>query len=417
LSNIANISTQECLSEKQLLQYCNKQLHGSALRNVEMHISTCDMCADAVEGFALMATSDRQAAHYLKNPFETAKPAKPFLGFLTNKIWLMASSLLLLFGISYAIYNNNKQETVAANIDKKDNNTEFVKQNSNNEIPKDNAATESKEINTDAAVSGVKKDITPIEGTNAIATNSSENTKTENNTAQNRVENTEPNKIKKALETATPKLEADYESNKYVAQKEKSNLEIAASPAAAAPAPVYNYTETKDGIATNAEQMAATKTLADNNNANYRTNESVTNLRKPKQSKSLPSNVQNNYVGNANNDNSNALQQEMNSAYKTKQKASARPSNTNAENKLKDANTYLDNKNYTSALLVYNALPLEYKNANPNIYLNIAKCYYATAQNDVAEKVIETYASLTNMNAKKLSKVKAAMKKDFAVSK
>ncbi len=418
MSNTINISTQECLTQRQLQQYCMQQLQGNTLHSVEEHLTTCDMCSDAVEGFMLAPNTSLNAIAELVNPFEQEERKNPFIGFINNKVWLAASGLLLLFGISYAVYNNAQQHNnIAANTKKTIANTDFMKQNEQNEIPKDNNNTET--IASEGKTADVQKNIienkTDIAGNPDASINNKEKSVGGINTPAMINSNTRvASKVGKAVANnrdvskaanSLPSTTTDDENN-----KEQAQVPVIGAPPTQAP----NYTPNTNRQVTEKDlqnqpgyKLEGLENTADNNITqldNYRSNETKTNLRKPKENKSLPTAAQNN------NNSYNNYSQEKAVTQQTK-KANAPTSNGKAQelSVAKVANTQFKANNYAAALQQFLKLSEAYKNENPDVYLSLAKCYYATLQNNLAESNLAAYAKATNTNAKKMNRIREKM--------
>jgi anti-sigma factor RsiW len=58
MSNKATISSEQCLTEEQLLRYAEGAMTRDEERAVDRHIATCDMCSDAVEGAMMISIQD-----------------------------------------------------------------------------------------------------------------------------------------------------------------------------------------------------------------------------------------------------------------------------------------------------------------------------------------------------------------------
>jgi hypothetical protein len=106
-----HISSQDCLSAKQLVDYCNGHLEASAARKAEEHFSSCDLCSEAIDGVWNMDVATRN--EYVKS-FQIEKTA---LKVAYKNTWRIAAAVLALFScgaLAFLFFNKNNQKNEIA---------------------------------------------------------------------------------------------------------------------------------------------------------------------------------------------------------------------------------------------------------------------------------------------------------------
>jgi hypothetical protein len=410
LNHLNTISNNECLSQKAIQKYCINKLQTDELRAVELHLTSCDMCSDAIEGYMFSTEANALLNDSVLNPFLQSKPKSIFTHFLNNRVWLMASSLLLLVGMSYAIYKaQNNQSEIAGNL-KTNTETKLLenKGDNNNDIPKDEATSTKIELekkNTQTAL----KEITPI---NVETASNPINTKTPSGA----IIANETKRVNDLNDAYSKQKDLDMASKKYIPSQTTNatitnkNLE-SSSPTAAIPAQAIADKTSEEKIHSEIDRQKSLENTYvqnrnDNVNDNYRGNESLVNMRKQKESKGLPSNYQNN---------TNAI---VGNNYKPKVQTSKKQSNSEKTSTLQlsqdleqSADDLLLDKKYSDAIQAYTKLSAEYKFNNTSVYLDMATCYYALNQTALGDEALQNYATLNKLSAKKLNRLKEKIKK------
>ncbi len=93
-----------CLTEQELLAYVNREMTPEELRNSEIHITDCELCSDAIEGFKLVQ-EDRSTAIVaeLKKSINKKLEGKVrSIGINLN--WLQIAAVLFIIGLSAGSY-------------------------------------------------------------------------------------------------------------------------------------------------------------------------------------------------------------------------------------------------------------------------------------------------------------------------
>jgi len=102
-----------CLSERAIFRYLGNDLSGEELIAVETHLSGCEMCSDAVDGFRLM--QDNEKAKMITGKIREEVSSNPALFPLkkdnTNfhRFFAYAATLILICGTAVILYQNFKK--------------------------------------------------------------------------------------------------------------------------------------------------------------------------------------------------------------------------------------------------------------------------------------------------------------------
>jgi hypothetical protein len=111
-----NILTESCCTQMQLLSYLGNKLGAQESAKVEDHFTNCALCSDAIDGLFSLSADERKALMDNKNPFvkEEIKPLQ--VGYKKNRIWQIASVILLLIGVGLGInkWTENSEEHALA---------------------------------------------------------------------------------------------------------------------------------------------------------------------------------------------------------------------------------------------------------------------------------------------------------------
>lgn len=104
----------ECLSEQQMLDYADNKLTARERHFAERHMLGCEMCADAVEGFAMI--NDRSvmddSVFAVSAMAARADEKEEKKGFWTMRMRIAASvAILFLAGAAYFLQNNLKEQS------------------------------------------------------------------------------------------------------------------------------------------------------------------------------------------------------------------------------------------------------------------------------------------------------------------
>ena len=111
------------LSETQLLRYEEGQMNSAEMHRAELHLLHCDLCSEALEGFAML------------EPVEVKNAIKDLKGRLSERVgankndektgywkWSIAASVLFLFSLSvYFVLNQaTKKDTEVTQLERKE---------------------------------------------------------------------------------------------------------------------------------------------------------------------------------------------------------------------------------------------------------------------------------------------------------
>jgi hypothetical protein len=187
-----NISSQPCCTQLQLLSYLSNELGAQESAKVEHHFTNCALCSDAIDGLFSLSDEERKALMDNENPFvkEEIKPLQ--VGYKKNKIWKIASVLLLIMGVGFGMYQfNNRHDghSIAKNENAVINNIETSKETSSE-------TTIANIQNTEGAKIDATKDVVTNGATSTIKSASADC----------------PPEMKKVIPTT---IVAETEANKY----------------------------------------------------------------------------------------------------------------------------------------------------------------------------------------------------------
>lgn len=142
----------ECLSEKQLLSYINNELSPAEKRQVELHLTDCELCSDALEGIRLLKNKEHatelvaEIKHNINKKLEGK--VRPLI--LQNQ-WIQVAAIFFIIAIAtggYIYISQFSSEKVAMEkpVEKKVQTRPLeVKSNSDGKIaeptPQDNSNT------------------------------------------------------------------------------------------------------------------------------------------------------------------------------------------------------------------------------------------------------------------------------------
>jgi TolA-binding protein len=99
-----------CISEQQLLSYINNNLSPSEKRQVELHLTDCELCSDALEGLRLLQGDDRateivaELKHHINKKLEGR--TRPLI--LQNQ-WMQVAAVFFILAIAISGYIYIKQ--------------------------------------------------------------------------------------------------------------------------------------------------------------------------------------------------------------------------------------------------------------------------------------------------------------------
>jgi hypothetical protein len=114
LDNQTNISYKNCLTKDALLNYMSGKLTVADCREVELHITNCLLCGDAVEGLYQLSDIEREQLLQKINLSNTTKVSNPIKKF---KVYWAAAALALLVGsiVIYDAMQPDKEIVIAKN--------------------------------------------------------------------------------------------------------------------------------------------------------------------------------------------------------------------------------------------------------------------------------------------------------------
>lgn len=100
--------TPQCLDTETILRYLNAQTDKAETRRVELHVSECELCGDAVEGLMLVGNNAiikediGRIEQNITHKYPTVSPTKP----ASFQIWQIAAAacILIVLGVSFFFY-------------------------------------------------------------------------------------------------------------------------------------------------------------------------------------------------------------------------------------------------------------------------------------------------------------------------
>jgi hypothetical protein len=98
---------QNCLTKQQIIDYLSENLPQKEVWETEKHLLQCDLCSEAIQGFAL--EHNVSSIIELENPFSKMTPSNDVIQvkrYTKLKKWMLAASILLLVSVSsYLLYS------------------------------------------------------------------------------------------------------------------------------------------------------------------------------------------------------------------------------------------------------------------------------------------------------------------------
>ncbi len=161
------IAQQTCLSKTELLAYLNKELPKEANRRVELHISSCSLCSDAIDALYPLSTEERkELLQPISFPLQVTKRKNTWL-------WAAASLFVVVSALSaFLIFNKNDSNTILAKNETKVETT--IQSNTEVTLPENNPVKKEDTVDKNNSLIINKKTIENITPTEKIKVTESE---------------------------------------------------------------------------------------------------------------------------------------------------------------------------------------------------------------------------------------------------